>query len=65
MGVGKFWWDRREKVVICEILEMSVVLLGLVAVLGGWLQKIRWILGLEKIGRCLENGQEKKKQTEK
>ena len=45
-----------EKVGICEILEMGVVLLGLVAVLGGWLQKIRWILGLEKIGRCLANG---------
>ena len=56
MGVDKFWWDRREKVVICEILEMSVVFLGLVAVLSGWLRKIRWILGLEKIWRCLVNG---------
>ena len=56
MGVDKFWWDRRGKAVICEILEMSVVFLGLVAVLSGWLQKIRWILGLEKIWRCWANG---------
>ena len=49
------WRDRRDKVVICEILELSVVFLGLVVVLGDWLRKIRWILGLEKIGRCLAN----------
>ena len=54
-GVGWFWWDRHGKAVICEILEMSVVFLGLVAVLSGWLRKIRWILGLEKIRRCLAN----------
>ena len=55
-GVVWLWRDRRDKVVICEILELSVVFLGLVVVLGDWLRKIRWIFGLEKIGRCWANG---------
>ena len=28
-GVGWFWWDRREKVVICEILGAECGVLGI------------------------------------
>ncbi len=28
-GEGWFWWDRYGKVVVCEILELSVVFLGI------------------------------------
>ena len=42
-GVGWFWWDRREKVVICEILEVECGALG-------YLLQF-WVDGCKKYGR--------------
>ena len=41
-GVGWFWWNRHENVVICEILELNVVFLG-------YLLQF-WVAGCRKYG---------------